>query len=272
MSSFDNAAYSYDVDFTDTIVGRLQRDRVWRYLDQEVPSALSTKVLELNCGTGEDAIYLATKGHDVLATDISIKMIEQSSAKIESKDILSKITVGQLDMSAPKIPPQIDQRGKQDYFDLVFSNFGGINCLDKGELKRLSSFIKKHLSKDGSVIMVVMPRYCLIDLLNRIVHLDFKGFKKRLFNQPIEVMVDGSSVSTYYYSPNNILNAFEGFVCDQVKVIGVMPSYLESIVARRPVAKSLGLLFYNILAFFRGGLSQFSDHYLIQLSLKNQGA
>ena len=34
------------------------------------------RVLELNCGTGEDAVFLARRGVRVLATDLSGAMVE----------------------------------------------------------------------------------------------------------------------------------------------------------------------------------------------------
>ena len=71
MALFDALAATYDKDFTFTVVGKAQRQQVYDHIDAiiSVPKALD--ILELNCGTGEDALYFASKGHQITATDIS---------------------------------------------------------------------------------------------------------------------------------------------------------------------------------------------------------
>src|SRR4051812_39356643 len=81
---FDAEATTYDAAFTETIVGKLQRARVWQYLDQCMP-ALPLNVLEINCGTGTDAYHLASKGNRVTATDASAAMIKQALSKASNQ-------------------------------------------------------------------------------------------------------------------------------------------------------------------------------------------
>ena len=75
-SPFDTLAETYDADFSSSAIGLMQRKRVWKWL---VPllneSGRSLNILEINCGTGEDAIRLASMGHRVIATDASAAMI-----------------------------------------------------------------------------------------------------------------------------------------------------------------------------------------------------
>ena len=62
VSPFDREAASYDVDFTYTAVGKLQRKRVYHFLAKSL-SEKPLQVLEINCGTGEDATWLASRGN-----------------------------------------------------------------------------------------------------------------------------------------------------------------------------------------------------------------
>jgi len=179
MSSFDQAAPTYDATFTDTTIGRVQRDRVWRYLDSHLPITSPINILELNCGTGEDAIYLADRGHKVVATDLSPKMLEEVSRKVQIRKLESKIAVTKLDMTAPSLSDEVGSFETPKSFDLIFSNFGGVNCLEKEELIQLSHFIKDRLAKNGSLIIVAMPRYCLFDILYRLTHFDLKKIGNR---------------------------------------------------------------------------------------------
>src|SRR5215471_7976723 len=68
------AAETYEHVFTETLPGQLWRDSVWRELDTGFLSG--QRVLELNCGTGIDALHLASRGVSVVACDISSRMIE----------------------------------------------------------------------------------------------------------------------------------------------------------------------------------------------------
>ena len=83
-SPFDNIAPFYDELFSDTKIGLYLKQIVWNYLDENLPKS-ELNILEINCGTGVDAIYLAHKGHNVIATDQSAEMIKNAQQKL--KDI-----------------------------------------------------------------------------------------------------------------------------------------------------------------------------------------
>ena len=76
---FDAAAARYDAEFTDTALGRALRQLVWRRLDAAFPPG--ARVLELACGTGEDARHLAGRGVSVFASDQSAAMLEIARQK-----------------------------------------------------------------------------------------------------------------------------------------------------------------------------------------------
>ena len=69
--AFDRVASSYDELFTHTAIGRAQRKQVWEKLLAAFPPG--SRILELNCGTGEDARFLAARhpGREIrLAGDV----------------------------------------------------------------------------------------------------------------------------------------------------------------------------------------------------------
>ena len=109
---FDSAAQYYDEAFTNTDIGTLQRTRVQNYLSSILPNN-SLNILELNCGTGADAIWFAKKGHKVLATDISEKMIEIAQLKVEQINLSDKIIVERLDIN------EIEKVVKENYDKVV---------------------------------------------------------------------------------------------------------------------------------------------------------
>src|SRR5687768_4202797 len=79
-SPFDAMAADYDRSFSDSLIGTLMRRAVWRRLDAYF--CPGDRVLELNCGTGEDAIYLGRRGVRVLATDIAPAMLDVARGKV----------------------------------------------------------------------------------------------------------------------------------------------------------------------------------------------
>ena len=88
--SFDTYAQSYDDHFTNSLIGKAQRFQVYQKLLNQV-SFLWKSVLEINCGTGEDALWLAKHATTVLATDISQGMIDVAKNKSSNNAIEFKI-------------------------------------------------------------------------------------------------------------------------------------------------------------------------------------
>ena len=180
--AFDAAARSYDADFTETGTGKLQRELVHAYLAKTVLNGSELKILELNCGTGEDAIWMAGKGAQVLATDLSGEMVRLGKDKWDSfrKNTEVRSSHGQaVSEASPEGSPsgtvefrQMDLRQAMELdtqFDLVFSNFGGLNCISPQEFSAFLDRLPDLLNPNGRFIAVIMPpkgfapgRHCII--------------------------------------------------------------------------------------------------------------
>jgi ubiquinone/menaquinone biosynthesis C-methylase UbiE len=59
-AAFDRIAARYDEFWTCSPVGRLQREAVWRRLDKLFNDG--DALLDLGCGTGEDAVHFMRNG------------------------------------------------------------------------------------------------------------------------------------------------------------------------------------------------------------------
>lgn len=257
-ASFDKAAQNYDDTFSHSGIGKLQRNLVYHHLEKFL-SNQQQNILEINCGTGEDAIWLAKKKHLIIATDVSNEMITVAKTK-ESYQNLNYI---QADITT------ITEQLKDKKFDTIFSNFGGLNCVDSNELSQFLNSVSTILSDKGKLILVIMPKNTLWEKLYFI----FKGKFKTAFRRTKKVVfanVDGINVPTYYYNPKDIVNLSKSnFDCIEVKPIGffIPPSYLEPFFKNKK-----GLLqFLNALESKIKNwsfLSKFADHYLIVLQKK----
>jgi len=265
---FDHIAKNYDTDFTHSEIGKLQRKSVYKYLEK-LPSKLN--ILELNCGTGEDALWFSQRGNTVLATDISEEMIKVARAKTKEIDT---IKIKQLDIkNLHVILSNSETFREKPQFDLIFSNFGGLNCLNKQELQDFFVSVSKILSKNGKIILVIMPKNTLWESLYFLFKGHFKNVFRRNTNEVINVNVEGKDVKTWYFNPREIKKSgYNSFKLVKTRPIGffIPPSYLEKYFKKHKrflsildmLEKQIGKL---------GFLSRFSDHYLIELKVNRKG-
>ena len=119
---WDTAAETYVQDFSGTGIGETRRHAVWRRLDKIFSPG--QKLLELNCGTGIDAVHLAERGIQLVACDISSRMIElalQLSASTDTSELIDFRVLPNEEIGSLK---------GENVFDGAFSNFCGLNCVE----------------------------------------------------------------------------------------------------------------------------------------------
>jgi len=145
VTPFDRMAADYDRSFTASAIGERLRAAVWRRL--EAAFQPGERVLELNCGTGEDAVHLARRGVHVLATDSSPRMLEMTRAKVARAGLAGMIEVAPL--AIEELPA-----AALGSFDGVLSNFGGLNCT--GDLPGLAQGLAARLRPGAKALLCVM--------------------------------------------------------------------------------------------------------------------
>ena len=154
------------------------------------------EILEINSGSGIDAVYFAQKGYPVLATDIATGSETYISEKIEFLK-LDRLKFKKCSFTELKTI-------ENQTFDCIFSNYGGLNCIDKLEL--VFSQFEHLLNPNGYVTLVIMPPYYPIEMLTIL-----KGNKKafrRWHKKGTTANVENQSVETYYHTPNQVKKAF----------------------------------------------------------------
>lgn len=130
-STFDELAPAYDATFSRSLLGTLLRRAVWRRMDALFQPG--DRVLELGCGTGEDALHLAERGIHVLATDASPGMVAELRRKAEngagSDGRNGARGEGRIEARRLRIE-DLSRLGEVQPFDGVLSNFGALNCVE----------------------------------------------------------------------------------------------------------------------------------------------
>lgn len=261
---FDDVAHQYDQDFTHTQIGKAQRRLVLNYLKTLLPQR-PIKILELNCGTGEDAIWFAQQGHQVIATDASETMIEVAEKKLKSENLSHQVRFAVLNIL------DISIWDNNEKFDLIFSNFGGLNCLCSENLRSLAAILQTKLTSNGRFIAVVMGRWCLIESGYFLTKFKFNEMFRRNGTQPLRVKVGPSEVLTWYYHPGEFQSLFaEQFHKVYQMPVGslIPPSFLEPFFQNRAevlkrLAKAEDMLIKIPL------FAYISDHFLMDFQKRN---
>jgi ubiquinone/menaquinone biosynthesis C-methylase UbiE len=223
LSTFDAVADRYDTDFTQTAVGQAQRKQVWKLLTANALHQPPMRILELNCGTGEDALWLGRQGHEVLATDLSEEMVKVATRKTAQQNLNGQIRYAQLGMQ------QLEQLDAEPPFDLIFSNFGGINCLSLKEVVVLLQQARCLLTPVGRLVIVVMPTACIWETAYFLWKKDWKNAFRRA-NGPTTALLDGLAQTVHYHSPSFFRTVAKGFFAvERIAPVGcfVPPSYLN---------------------------------------------
>jgi SAM-dependent methyltransferase len=248
--AFDAIAGTYDEAFTSTSIASLMRQAVWRRTDAAFPSG--STVLEMNCGTGEDAVHLAARGVRVLATDISPEMLRVASEKVAVHRLSHEVKVSQLSWEDLDTLPE-------ESFDGVLSNFGGLNCVSN--LQSIAASLARRLRPGSPVLLCVMGPIALWEWVWFGIHLQPYKAIRRLHRNP-----EWRGIPLSYPSPFTLARAFShGFRTKRVSAVGILLApCLESVAARCPRA-IITLNRCERLLETIPLLPWIADHYLLEL-------
>ena len=225
-AAFDNIAELYDEMFTRTLVGRIQRDAVWEIARRHFQAGDS--ILELNCGTGEDAFFLAASGMNVLACDISSGMIEVANRRKERSRVgpeVEFLVLATEDLRVLHDGPR---------FDGVFSNFSGLNCV--GDLGAVAQNLARLIRPGGRAVLCLTNKYCLWEMAWYSLRGRFRKAFRRWTSDGISASVGNGTVTVHYPTLRHILKSFsQNFKPLEVRGVGIAvpPSYIEAWVRNK---------------------------------------
>jgi len=221
---WDDAAGRYDQVFPNKIVGQAQREAVWRELEKVFRPG--QHILEINCGTGIDAVHLAESGVRVRACDISPQMIELARRRLassEARAVADFRVLATEELAALRDGPR---------FDGAFSNFSGLNCVQ--DLSGVALNLASLLKGGARLLICVIGRWVPWEFVWHFAHSEFRKPFERF--QRVSVSRDGR-VKTYHHSVAAIERAFHPhFRLRRLRGIGVVmpPGQFERWAARFP--------------------------------------
>ncbi len=248
-AAFDSLAADYDLHFTGTPLGALLRQAVRRRL--EARFAPGEHVLELACGTGEDAAHLGRRGVRVLATDASPAMVERARAKTAG---LAGIEVRQLAIE--------DLASLAGPFDGAFSDFGGLNCV--ADLGTVGRDLADLLRPGATVLLCVMSPLAPWEWAGFLL----RGEPAKAFRRLRRAGVPWRGLTVRYPSPRALRRAFgPSFRPLRLSAVGALlpPTEWESWAGRHPRLLAALARWERRLETVPP-LPWLADHYLLELA------
>ena len=258
--SFNKISDSFDEEDRENAILQWMRNTVYGiYLSY---FKKGDKLLELNAGTGIDAVYLASEGIKVLATDISDEMLGRLKVKIEKKNLEELISVKNLSFNEIGIIPDKD-------FDGAISNFGGLNCINNFD--SLSESLGERIKPGGKFIAVVMNSFCPWEIFYYLLKLDLTNAFRRFNKEGIEAGLSEFKIKSFYFSPGEFAESFgKHFETEKIYSHGLFtpPPYMFGIYNR---AKPMVKAFMKLDELTKGAflLNRIGDHFIIVLKRRN---
>lgn len=225
--AFSKQSLVFDKDYYSNTIINYKRKRVREHVIALLQPQAS--ILELNSGTGEDALFFAQHGFSVHATDISDGMQEKLKQKLDGFPFSENISHEICSFN------HLETLEKKGPYNSIFSNFGGLNCTS--ELGKVLASFEPLLKPHGMVTLVIIPKFCLWETL-----LIFKGrFKtatRRFFSRNgRKAHIEGVYFKCWYYNPAFVIeqlkNNFELVRLEGLCTL-VPPSYIEGFAEKYP--------------------------------------
>lgn len=222
--AYDRNADKYDEFIENNPNLMRMRQRVYQFITARLPK--DSRILDLACGTGTDAIWFAQNGYSVFGVDISGEMLERAKEKAKELNLQNRLSFEQLSYTDLK-DANIGQ------FDLTFSNFGGLNCV--ADMKLVAESVRPLLKPNARVIWALMPPFCLWESA-MLLRGKFKLATRR-FAGKSTVFKEGLNYPVYYYTPNQVAEAWGlGFQLESVEALSVItpPATNKDFAVNRP--------------------------------------
>ncbi len=200
QDAFDSVAADYDGSRGNNELIQDMRGEMWRWLDGAF--APGSRLIDIGCGTGLDAIRMALSGHQVTATDWSARMAQRTSDRAASAQLTGRVRV--LPVGAHELH-RLEGRG---VYDGAYSNLGPLNCVP--DLREVARECARLVRADGALVFTVIGRICPWEIAHYLRRRQWARAKVRFARSSVPVGMNKHTVWTRYYGPREFYRAFEG--------------------------------------------------------------
>ena len=198
-AAFDSVATDYDGERGNNALIQEMRAELWRYL--LAVFAPGSQLIDLGCGTGLDAVWLAQRGYRVTATDWSAAMLARTRERAAQQHMSARVLTCHLGAH--------ELARLQGSYDGAYSDLGALNCVP--DLQELAGQCARLLRPGGALVFSVIGRLCPWELGYYLAHGRWRRALVRYARHAVPVGLNGHTVWTRYYAPREFYRAFRPF-------------------------------------------------------------
>ncbi len=253
--AFSAQAVHFDADEESNRILKWMRKLVYHHEEEFLLP--HSNILELNAGTGIDAVHFALLGHSVLAIDNAPGMLHQMQKKFAASQFEARIRCALCSFTQLQTLPL-------EQFDHVFSNFGGLNCIPN--LKDVIQQLPRLLKPGATITFVIMPRICPWEIAQSLrgrIRLAFRRFSRN----GTSAYIDGHRFLSYYFSPSQVIKLFDDrFVLARLRGVASLspPPYYDTFPVKHPRIYNL-LIGLDERYSSLPPLNRWADHFIITM-------
>jgi SAM-dependent methyltransferase len=225
---FDSIALTYDDTFSNSPIGRAQRSAVWKEMDRAFQAG--HRVLEINCGTGIDALHMARRGVHVEACDSSARMIAIAGQRANA--VAEKLPIRFHCLHTEKI----GELPADSLYDGVLSNFSGLDCI--ADLRPVAKSLAHLVRPGGQAVVCTFGTFCLWEVLWYLVRGNagkaFRRFNRGGVNASL---TPTTRVTVHYRTVRSLTTLFAPyFRLERRHGVGIVvpPSYASVLATKFP--------------------------------------
>ena len=227
QAAFDSVAADYDGERGNNALIQDMRSEMWRWLDATFTEA--SRLLDLGCGTGLDAVRMARLGHQVTASDWSAGMVERTSERARSEQLGGRVRA--VHVGAHEL-----WRVEGDAsFDGAYSNLGALNCVP--DLAAVARECARLVRPGGALLFTVIGRLCPWEIAHYARRGKWARVRVRFARSLVPVGMNARTVWTRYYGPREFYRPFRShFSLAHFRGLCLFapPPYLTQVRARHP--------------------------------------
>lgn len=220
-AAFDRLAANYDLHFERNPVMAWMRGESLALLEATFPPG--SRLLELGCGTGTEAAQLLQSGLQVVATDVSGRMVQQARRRLQPLG-------GRVHHLGAAEAAELEGP-----FDGAYSSFGALNC--EPDLEAVAQGLAGLVRPGGWVVLGVMARRPVFEAAWHLARGRWADARRRWSPgwHEVHVSFGAPAVPVRYFTLTELLAAFRPvFRLRQALALPLLlpPPHLQAFFAR----------------------------------------